>query len=223
MFSLGFFSYTCAQEVIDISDKITYEGESALSDDAIKKLDSLQIDFQLSGSCYAFNSETNAKKSNGEAHSSNIAQPNNNKFKSNLLGLYLSEQEYQKVGKNNLGHTLYFINTTENNMGFAAQDSRLSIVTEVKDKNGQWTSIIYLPSSWCGNSYHTVTLGSNEYWEFVQPIFTGDFKTKLRYNLRTKDKIFISNEIDAFVDLGQLNKENKQGNKCRNLMNPYED
>jgi len=99
----------------------------------------------------------------------------------------------------------------------------LDIVTEVQDTNGDWTSIVYLPRSWCGNSYHTITLGPDEYWEFAMPIFKGDFKTKLRYKLKNKLWTYVSNEIDVFINKDQLDKEKKQGYKTKNLMDPYVD
>lgn len=221
IFGFGLFSKIYCQDEIAISDKVTYKGKSILDIDYIKNLDSLNINFQLRGNCYAFSSKKYAKKSNGEAHSENIAKVNNGRFEPNLIGLFLSKNEFRKISKNNIGHTLYLINTTKNKLDFFAQDSRLKIVTEVKNKNGQWTNITYLPSSGCGNSYHKITLGSNEYWEFAQPIYKGNFTTKLRYKLTAKEKIYVSNEIETSINLEQLNKNNKQGHKPKNIMDPY--
>src|ERR1043165_950717 len=53
------------------------------------------------------------------------------------------------------GHNLYLINNSNSVISFAASDSRLDIVAEVKVDTG-WAAIEYNPSSWCGNSYHTV-------------------------------------------------------------------
>lgn len=55
------------------------------------------------------------------------------------------------------GYKLYLINKTNNTVGLDASDSRLDIVGEVFYK-GKWQAIEYLPSSTCGNSYHTVFL-----------------------------------------------------------------
>ena len=133
----------------------------------------------------------------------------------------MSENELQKVYKNNIGHTLYLINTTDKNVDLSAQDSRLDIKAEVKSKVGLWTEITYLPSSWCGNSYHSITLGSDEYWEFVQPIFKGSFKTTLRYKLELEDNTIVSNEIIAFINPEQMDKERKEGHNAINIMDPY--
>ncbi len=206
---------------MNISNDIAYSGKPKIKLDSLKNLDSLDIDFQLRGNCYAFSSKKNAKKSNGEAHSKNIAKPNNGKFEKGLFGLYLNENELQKIYEKNIGHTLYLINTTSKNIDLSAQDSRIDIKTEVKSKVGLWTEITYLPSSWCGNSYHTITLGSDEYWEFVQPIFKGSFKTTLRYKLELEDSTIVSNEIVAFINPEQLDKDRKEGHKPNNIMDPY--
>ncbi|WP_178989162.1 hypothetical protein [Winogradskyella schleiferi] len=218
---VGLICFFQCQEKVNISNGIAFNGEPKIDSETLKKLDSLDIDFQLRGNCYAFSSKKNAKESNGEAHSENIPKPNNGKFEKGLFGLFLSENELQKVYEKNIGHTLYLINTTDKNFDLSGQDSRLDIKTEIKSNIGIWTEITYLPSSWCGNSYHTITLGKNEYWEFTQPIFKGSFKTKLRYKLEFEDRAIVSNEIVAFINPEQMNKDRKEGHKANNIMNPY--
>ncbi len=220
---VGLICFSQCKRKVDISNGIAYDGKPKIELDSLKKLDSLNVDFQLRGNCYAFSSKENAKESNGEAQSENIAKPNNGKFEKGLFGLYLSENELQKVFDNNIGHTLYLINTTNKKIDLSAQDSRLDIKTEVKSKAGLWTEITYLPSSWCGNSYHTITLGSDEYWEFTQPIFKGSYKTTLRYKLELENSSIISNEIVAFINPEQLDKERKQGHQPNSIMDPYDE
>ncbi len=223
LISVGLLCCYQCQKKVNISNGIAYNGEPKIDLDSLKGLDSLDIDFQLRGNCYAFSSNIYAKPSNGEAHSANIAQPNNGKFEKGLFGLYLSEKELQKVYGTYIGHTLYLINTTDKTIDLDAQDSRLDIKTEVKSRAGFWTEITYLPSSWCGNSYHTITLGSDEYWEFAQPIFKGSFKTTLRYKLELEDSTIVSNEIVALINPGQLDKDRKEGHQPKNIMDPYND
>jgi hypothetical protein len=209
------------QEKVNISNGITFSGKPKFDSETLKGLDSLDIDFQLRGNCYAFSSLKNAKKSNGEGHSENIPKPNNDKFGKGLFGLYLSKNELQKVHEKNIGHSLYLINTTDKNIDLSAQDSRLDIKAEVKSNIGIWTEITYLPSSWCGNSYHTITLGADEYWEFIQPVFKGSFKTKLRYKLELEDSTIVSNEIEAFINPEQMDNDRKEGHQPSNIMDPY--
>lgn len=219
--AVGLICFSKCQEEVNISNGIAYKGKPTINLDTLKSLDSLDIDFQLRGSCYAFSSKKYASDSNGEMQSENVAKPNNGKFEKGLFGLYLSKNELQKVYEINIGHTLYLINTTRKNLNLSAQDSRLNIKTEVKSKIGLWTEITYLPSSWCGNSYHTITLGPDEYWEFAQPIFKGSFKTKLRYKLELEDRAIVSNEIVTFINPKQMDKDRKEDNQLVNIMDSY--
>jgi hypothetical protein len=218
---VGFICFLQCQDKVNISNGIAFNGKPKIDSETLKKLDSLDIDFQLRGNCYAFSGQKNAKESNGEAHSENIPKTNNGKFEKGLFGLYLSKNELQKVYEKNIGHTLYLINTTDENIDLSAQDSRLDIKTEIKSNIGMWTEITYLPSSSCGNSYHNITLGKNEYWEFVQPVFKGSFKTKLRYKLEFEDRTIVSNEIVTFINPEQMDKDKKEGHQANNLMDPY--
>lgn len=64
----------------------------------------------------------------------------------------------------------------------------------------------------------------NEYWEFVQPVYTGEFETKLRYRLDGQEdgQIIISNEITTQINPGQMNPERKEGNRGGgNLIDPF--
>jgi hypothetical protein len=54
------------------------------------------------------------------------------------------------------GMRLLLVNRTKVEAEFPASDSRLSIIQEAQDSEGNWKAIEYLPSSWCGNSYHRV-------------------------------------------------------------------
>lgn len=190
----------------------------------VSDLDSLDIDYQLQGECYAFSSEKNEQPSNGEWHSPNRPLKTNGRFTKGKLYLVAEEQPVKYGDTDLVGYKLYLVNTTNKKAVFWAQDSRLSIITEVVDEYGNWKPITYLPSSFCGNSYHTITLDKNEYWEFVQPVYTGEFETKLRYRLDGQEdgQIIISNEITTQINPGQMNPERKEGNRGGgNLMDPY--
>jgi hypothetical protein len=74
------------------------------------------------------------------------------------------------------------VNTTNDKVQFKAQDSRLYLVAEALNEKNEWVAITYLPSSWCGNSYHEITLDANEYWSF-DILFS---KESLRPNCATR-------------------------------------
>ncbi|HNU14943.1 MAG TPA: hypothetical protein PKI55_10830 [Chitinophagaceae bacterium] len=119
------------------------------------------------------------------------------------------------------GYKLFLVNKSGNTISLQASDSRLYIIAEIY-WGGTWQPIEYLPSSWCGNSYHRVFLGNNEYWEFDIPKYHGNRKTKLRYRLsRGKEGIIYSNEIITYFNKQQLTT--KQGHKPQGIMDPYND
>ncbi|MBL7973292.1 MAG: hypothetical protein JNJ85_00170 [Candidatus Kapabacteria bacterium] len=102
------------------------------------------------------------------------------------------------------------------------------------NSKGEWKDIEYLPSSWCGNSYHTLTLNSKHYWTFLTPVYEGEFKTKLRIELkyidptdksekrRDKNEITVySNEYEGSINPGQF--WNKREYYPSGLMDPYND
>ena len=119
------------------------------------------------------------------------------------------------------GMRLLLVNLSDKTAAFNACDSRLNVVQEAKDKNGNWKPIEYLPSSWCGNSYHSVLLPANEYWEFPAPRYTGEIKTKLRFKLTDQDGwTLVSNEFDGSINIEQFTE--KQEYQPQGLMDPYD-
>lgn len=198
--------------------------KTKLSAAEIRQLDSVNIHFQLRGNCYAYSSNKNAIPSNGEWQSDHYPGKVDKNFPKAGLYLVINQNELVKIDSTKLGCKLYLVNTSDSLVKMQASDSRLYIVAEALDKDNEWKPITYLPSSWCGNSYHTMMLDKDEYWEFNIPVFDGKFKTKIRYSFSQNGsgKIY-SNEIDAFINKDQLNPEKKQGYKNNGLMDPYED
>jgi hypothetical protein len=199
--------------------------QSADSDSLLTLLDSCNVSYQFRGNCYAYSSEKYSKTSNGEAHSLNLAHRTDSSFSKDSIYLYLNFNELTTYSKGYLGHKLYLVNNSNKPVNFSGQDSRLNIVAEAMDKSGNWRPISYLPSSWCGNSYHSITLGGNEYWEFKIPVFTGNYKTKLRYVLSGEKDIpsLVSNEIEVLINKNQFDTETKEGHNPNGLMDPYND
>jgi hypothetical protein len=114
------------------------------------------------------------------------------------------------------------------------------------NSNGEWMDIEYLPSSWCGNSYHSVELPQNHFWELAALRYEGSFKTRLRIDLTyvdptdtkglpRRDKNFgldwtyrerrelkvDSNEFQGYVNPGQFWR--KEEYFPRGLMDPYDE
>jgi hypothetical protein len=208
-----------------IDDSPLVTRKSVDSDSLLIHLDSVKVSYQFRGNCYAYSSEKYSIPSNGEAHSSNFAHPTDSSFSVDSIYLYINLKELITYSEGYLGHKLYLVNNSNQSINFPGQDSRLDIVAEALDKFGNWQPISYLPSSWCGNSYHTITLGSNEFWEFEIPVFTGNYKTKLRYVAGRKKGVpsLVSNEIEVLINNNQFDPEKKEGHNPNGLMDPYND
>ncbi len=122
------------------------------------------------------------------------------------------------------GLKVLLINGMDGRVKFTASDSRLSIVQEALDADGQWKPVEYLPGSFCGNSYHIVSLGPKEYWEFAAARYKGKFKTRLRFRLdwnksENENLRIYSNEFDGSVNAEQFTV--MQGHKRSSIMDPY--
>ena len=85
------------------------------------------------------------------------------------------------------GMPVFIANTSSDTMAFNAQDGRLYMKMQALDTEGNWRDIEYLPSSWCGNSYHTILLPGNHLWKVNAIKYGGSFKTKLRMELKCID------------------------------------
>lgn len=124
------------------------------------------------------------------------------------------------------GYAVYLSNASGDTAYFQAEDSRLPVVLQAKNKKGEWMDIEYLMHSWCGNSYHTLYLPKNKYWPFSSPVYEGDFKTRIRAVVvyykddNDKDKkVLYSNEISGSVNPAQFWR--KRQYFPGGLMDPY--
>ena len=117
------------------------------------------------------------------------------------------------------GFRVVIANTTGGEVAFDASDGRLSVVREAQDLKGQWHQIEYLPRSWCGNSYHRVTLPSGHYWSFPAPEYTGPLRTKMRFVLSSGDTHLYSNEFEGSINPEQFGT--RKPYLPTGLMDPY--
>lgn len=114
---------------------------------------------------------------------------------------------------------VFIVNKTDSVVALPAQDSRIYLKRQVFYK-GEWQDVEYLPSSWCGNSYHTVSIRPNEFWEFDAPCLSGKIEAKFRFELYvSKDVSLYSNEFLGSFNKRQLTKE--QGHTPSGLMDSY--
>lgn len=188
-----------------------------------QKKQDLNIGIMLRGHIYAKSSIEDTTALGGFGGSDNLPKKINENLVIGSSGLLIKIDTTQTTTINDKynGYKLYIANKTDTIVRLEASDSRLSVIAEVFFQ-GEWKPIEYLPSSWCGNSYHDVYLKQDEYWEFDIPKFSGKIKTKLRYKLILgKDNYLYSNEILTSINKGQL--KHKQGHKPKGIMDPYND
>jgi len=176
----------------------------------------LNIKFMLRGYCFAA-SKPHKSDPGGFGASSNqpIEFPAYYKKKSNTAELIAYPNKHKSFFKKYKGFVLLLTNPTPKELQFEASDSRLSIVMQAKNKEGKWVNIEYLPSSWCGNSYHTLTLPINKAWSFIVPQYTGQFKTTLRF----KFKNIYSNEFKGSINEEQFTVKKRY--TPQSIMDPY--
>jgi hypothetical protein len=86
------------------------------------------------------------------------------------------------------GFALRLVNRTDKPVVFGACDSRMFLVQEALDRDGNWRAIELPPVAYCGNSSHRVFLDKDQYWEFPAPRYGGSFKTQLRFRLEATEK-----------------------------------
>lgn len=197
---------------INRTGDIIWQAEKSTKEESTNRLNITHLN---SGYCYAYSkTETAAYQGGGWAMSKN--QPKLLNRRSPQQTTLLLEEEDGK---------LYIKNFSKDTVMFNAQDSRLYLKLQAKNKKGVWQDIEYLPSSWCGNSYHQVALPPQMYWEFERAQYEGIFETELRAELQYTDattgkKAFMySNTFKGSVNPGQFWR--KPTYFSQGLMDPY--
>jgi hypothetical protein len=105
------------------------------------------------------------------------------------------------------GIAIRLINRSGELASFPACDSCLSLVQEAQDADGHWRPIEVPPESDCGNSYHRVFLGSDQFWQFPARLYSGPIKTKLRFRLDCgQGQRLYSNEFDGAISAAQFER-----------------
>ncbi|WP_378176828.1 hypothetical protein [Aquimarina sp. SS2-1] len=193
-----------------------------------QELNCLDVPYKLRGYFYAGSGIIDTEAPGGFYEASNRPKKNDQfirKIGNNSdLQLVVKTDSIVEFRDGVKGFKVFLINSTDSIYLLSAQDSRISVVRQVYYKN-EWQDVEYLPSSSCGNSYHSVYIKPNEYWDFTAPCMEGKIKSKFRFNLHigvTKDlaiKNLYSNEFEGSFNKEQLKRE--QGHESINILNPY--
>lgn len=179
-----------------------------------------EFTFMLRGYCYAGNAKDDPNAPGGYGGSDNLPKPLKSAPASPELYLEIADTPDVVFAKKYSGVLVRLVNGGKKTAVIPASDSRLSLVQEAQDTDGTWKEIEYLPSSWCGNSYHSVYLEPKNYWEFTTPKYSGPQKTKLRFKLTLeKGRMIYSSAYEGGIHPEQFTE--KQGHTSTNIMDPY--
>ncbi|AFM03257.1 hypothetical protein Fleli_0798 [Bernardetia litoralis DSM 6794] len=217
---------------------INQEGKTVWQSSNIPKtvtlgLEYFNIDYMNRGYFYANSEKTDGIGGWGSSDNYSKEASDNIKIeKSNSKDSILISIDTEKVvpfAGRYKGRYVYISNISNREIEFNAQDSRLYAKMQALNKDGEWQDIEYLPSSWCGNSYHTMTLKPNHSWSFLTPIYKGDFKTQLRIALIVKENfrdesksvILYSKPVLGSINLAQFWR--KPNYSPGGIMDPYFD
>jgi hypothetical protein len=224
--------------VLDTTGRVVWRDTSRRS----ATLPPLNIDYMLRGYFCAYSAPDTrgeTQPSGGWAVSHNtphkIAAQVSSKFASlfdtNRLQLVIDTGTIDTFSSAYRGYRIYLANSTRDTARFDAEDSRLYLSTEAQGPDGVWKAIDYLPSSWCGNSYHTVDLDPGAYWTFTMPQFDGAIPVNIRLRLEglrlpgahprdnQQSPALYSNTIRGRVNPAQF--WNKLPYTPQGLMDPY--
>tara|TARA_R110002073_G_scaffold139232_1_gene289222 strand:+ start:2907 stop:3530 length:624 start_codon:yes stop_codon:yes gene_type:complete len=183
----------------------------------------LNVNFKLRGYFYVGTSQIDSTAFGGFYEDQNIPKKLTSKdtklFKKNKLELIVKTDSIIEFEKGITGFKVFIVNKTNAIVKIQAQDSRLYLKRQVL-YNNKWRDIEYLPSSWCGNSYHNVYIKPNEYWDLKAPCIKGKIKATFRFQLYVNNNLTIySNEFKGSFNKKQLKKE--QGHEPIGIMDPH--
>lgn len=220
-----FICLGCTQKFSTAAAQVVQPKIRNSPDDAPKsdEKNTLAIDYMMRGYCTAKSSSVDKTALGGFGRSNRAPQEITSTAANASNECYLLAQPKVVTDfANGKGMRLVLVNASSAPVTFSACDSRLNIIQEAKDESGMWKPIEYLPSSWCGNSYHRVSLDSGQFWSFPVPRYTGSLKTLLRFRLIDgADKtLLVSNEFKGSVNLKQFTA--KQTYNPKSLMDPYD-
>ncbi len=198
------------------------------------QLKSRNIDYMERGHFRAY-AKPNKEDLGGFATSRNYPKrvKRGDKFPPGQLAVIVAADETDTIGEFEKARKVYVVNTTKETKMFEAQDSRLTMKVQARNAEGLWQDIEYLPNSWCGNSYHTLTLKPGNFWEFRTAVYEGGYTTKFRIALTHLDRANIkrggkikeltvySNEYEGGINPAQF--WNKRTYTPQGIMDPYKE
>ncbi len=184
----------------------------------------LNVRYKLRGYFYAGTSQEDSTALGGFYEDTNTPMIINERIrqlaKPSRLQLIVKIDSLAEFEKGIKGFKVFLVNNTDATVSLEAQDSRLNLKRQVF-YNNQWQDVEYLPSSWCGNSYHSVFIKPGQYWDFTAPCLSGKHQAMFRFELSVgkMEKVY-SDEFSGSFNRRQLIKE--QGHQPTSIMDPYD-
>lgn len=172
-----------------IDNRVTFfnkEGSIVWQSDTLKSKEphAYNIDFMQRGYFYAHHESTGHPA--GPVAGPQKISPSDN-FPVAEFSLIVKPDIDTIINNSLKGIKAFIVNATNDTIMFNAQDGRLYLKMQALDSEKQWRDIEYLPSSWCGNSYHVTGLPNGYFWEFATLVYEGNIRTKLRLELTYVD------------------------------------
>lgn len=197
-------SLTSCMALLSFSLSPAVAGEKTAKTDKLKPA---AFDSMRHGSCHAGNKASDPKAIGGYGASTNFPKPlpKGEKLRGKKLYLEITGKEDAEFPGKFEGMEIRLVNGGAKTASISASDSRLSLVQEAKDADGEWKPVESLPRTFCGNSYHHVYLKPEHFWSFVVPKYSGPVKTKLRLRLTVDSKTsIVSDSFAGSIHPGQF-------------------
>jgi len=181
---------------------------SLLVCEAIPAAEPVKSKVMLPGGCFAASDQADTKAFGGFGSSDNESLPLPLKQQKEPRPYLELIAESGAVFRENFeGIEVRLVNGGKNVLSLQAQDSRINLIQEAMDKNGQWKPIEHIPGSWCGNSYHNVFLKPGRYWQFIVPRYSGPRATLIRFKLEiSPEETLYSEPYQGGIYPGQFRK-----------------
>ncbi|SEP55197.1 hypothetical protein [Flavobacterium urocaniciphilum] len=134
-----------------------------------------------------------------------------NKLKKEFIKNENPENKIQIIAKvsNDTIISIYLKNNSKDSLNISYQDSRLYLIQEAKNQNGEWKPIEYWSYSWCGNSYYSENIGSGKIIKTDTKKYNGNFETDIRFKFLINNQTYYSNSLKSTIDILQFNISNE--------------
>lgn len=103
-----------------------------------------------------------------------------------------------------LAHKIRLFNNTKDTVMLELQDGFFELILEAINESGHWKPVENQIYSFCGNSYYEIAFPPGFYKNVAGPIYTGGYKTRLRYKFMIGDDTYYSNTISGNINEGQF-------------------